>query len=134
MPAISVVPVDLAVKALIKYITYINTDQLPNYSSRVWRDISDELKGLWDVPAINENGVNYGVMNGRCKDRSCLNSVRGIIKDLPAVVITMKCRDTRFHKHADVKRPLNGEKRKEVQKKLLRFGVLDWKKRKLETF
>lgn len=57
---------------------------------------------------------NYAVMNGRCIDRSCLNSVCGIIKDRPLddgpVVITMRCRDTRYSKHADVKRPLNGKK------------------------
>ncbi|KAK0071777.1 hypothetical protein PV325_012379 [Microctonus aethiopoides] len=88
-------------------------------------------------PGVWTNIVSFAfweqyLMNGRCKNRSCLNSVRGIIKDLPSdegpVVITMKCQDTRFHKHADVKRSLIGEKRKEVQKKLLRFGVLGWKK------
>lgn len=55
MPAKSVVPVDLAVNALIKYITYFNTDKLPEHSSRVWQDISDELKGLWKVPTVRIN-------------------------------------------------------------------------------
>lgn len=269
MPAVSAVSVHLAVNALKKYIKYFQTEKLPEHSSRVWQDISDELKGLWKVPAvrvnvrqdrrkiltlareecgifiggeenisptvndstssqdnstkydlnddnisnddddekkdnlepsesddddkredfhvtitrelwndmkcqkplvykgrkyygfepgvwtnivslafweqyrikcafvfkngkINKTGANYAVMNGRCNDKSCRNSVRGIIKDPPSeegpVVITMKCRDTRFSKHADVARPLNGKKRKEVQQKLLRFGVLGWRK------
>ncbi|CAG5096738.1 Similar to NOF: 120.7 kDa protein in NOF-FB transposable element (Drosophila melanogaster), partial [Cotesia congregata] len=244
MPATSAVSVDLAVNALIKHISYFTTEVLPVHSSPVWKNISEELNGLWKVPAVrinvrqdrrrilsiarekygiyfnnkenispvcntstdsgdhsNTNDTNdddikadddllsdegynddefenfhvtisrkqwnlmkrdepfiykgrryhgfepgvwtniisfalweqyrlkfafvfkhgkinktsdnyYATITGYCKDGSCLNPIRGIIKNPPLdegpVVITMKCRDTRNSKHADVKRPLNG--------------------------
>ncbi|CAD6221950.1 GSCOCG00011663001-RA-CDS [Cotesia congregata] len=264
MPATSAVSVDLAVNALIKHISYFTTEVLPVHSSPVWKNISEELNGLWKVPAVrinvrqdrrrilsiarekygiyfnnkenispvcntstdsgdhsNTNDTNdddikadddllsdegynddefenfhvtisrkqwnlmkrdepfiykgrryhgfepgvwtniisfalweqyrlkfafvfkhgkinktsdnyYATITGYCKDGSCLNPIRGIIKNPPLdegpVVITMKCRDTRNSKHADVKRPLNGYKRKEVQQNILRSGVLGWRK------
>ncbi|XP_074106373.1 uncharacterized protein LOC141532101 [Cotesia typhae] len=55
MPAVSAVSVHLAVNALKKYIKYFQTEKLPEHSSRVWQDISDELKGLWKFPAVRVN-------------------------------------------------------------------------------
>lgn len=52
MPAVSAVPVALAVSALKKYISHFTTDELPAHSSPVGKDISDELQGLWKVPAV----------------------------------------------------------------------------------
>ncbi|CAH2084305.1 unnamed protein product [Euphydryas editha] len=99
-------------------------------SQAFWEQYRIKCAFVFKRAKINKNGRHYAVMNGRCKDSSCRNSIRGIIKDPPLgngpVVIIMKCRDTRSSKHADVKRPLNGKKRNEIKQTLLRTGVLGW--------
>lgn len=73
-------------------------------------------------------------MSGHCKAKNCKNPVKGIIKDYPGdvgtVYIKMYCRDTRFIKHDDMKRPLNGAKRSDVQEELLKMGASAWRKNK----
>lgn len=73
-------------------------------------------------------------MNGHCRAQNCENLVRGIIKDCPGDVgpvnIQMFCRDTRFVKHDDVKRPLNGTERSQVQEQLTKIGASAWRKKK----
>ncbi|KAK0087102.1 hypothetical protein PV325_001771 [Microctonus aethiopoides] len=112
-------------------ILWTNVDILTN-TADVWTNIiSFAFWEQYRIPCafvfkcgkIVENGLNYAIINVRCKDRSCSNSVRGVIKDAPLdeepVVITMKCRDTCFQKHADVKRMITPEKARENLEELV---------------
>lgn len=74
----------------------------------------------------------------RCRAKDHKNPVRGTIKDCPGevgpVYIEMFCRDTRFVKHEDVKRPLNGTERLKVQAELLKTRASAWIKDKAKDY
>lgn len=57
MPPSSAVSVQLAVKVLKKYIHHFITDELPKWSSPVWKEISNDpdLGGKWTIHAVRTN-------------------------------------------------------------------------------
>lgn len=71
---------------------------------------------------------------GRCKDRECLNIFKGaatVDVNNEGFIMAVYTRDTRYMKHAEVKRPLNGERRKEEKKKIVAEGPSGWRKRQV---
>lgn len=79
------------------------------------------------------NGVFVQIF-GRCKSKSCGNKIRACIDNEPLdghdVVLKVWTNDTRNKIHEAVKRPLNGNYRKEVQKDLIHKGASNFRKRK----
>lgn len=69
---------------------------------------------------------------GSCKSKVCGNTFRGDAEKQTCVeglTIQIKTRDTRFENHELVKRPLNGQRRKQIRKELKAEGCSVWRKR-----
>jgi len=94
---------------------------------------------------ISQNDVYSIKITGSCKSKKCRNIFRGYAEkqigvewfknsnynklDLDGLRIQITTRDTRNENHEAVKRPLNGKRRKEVQKELKTEGSFEWRKR-----
>lgn len=103
-------------------------------SNAFWKQHHLKCAFVFKRGRITQHGRSYATIIGRCRAKDCHNPVKGIIKDCPGevgpVYIEMFCRDTRFVKHEDVKRPLNGTERLKVQAELLKTHASAWRKEK----
>lgn len=81
---------------------------------------------------ILSNDIYTIKITGSCKSKKCRNIFRGYAEKqigVKGLKIQITTRDTRTENHEIVKRPLNGKRRKEVQKELKAEGSSEWRKR-----
>ncbi|KMQ86378.1 kda protein in nof-fb transposable element [Lasius niger] len=82
---------------------------------------------------LSENDMIYTMkITGLCKSKKCHNIFRGYAQKrirVDGLTIQIQTRDTRTENHESVKRPLNGKRRRKVQKDLRAEGCSEWRKR-----
>ncbi|CAG5093138.1 Similar to NOF: 120.7 kDa protein in NOF-FB transposable element (Drosophila melanogaster) [Cotesia congregata] len=93
----------------------------------LWKQYRLKCAFVFKNGTIQQCGHYYATMIGRCKSKKCGNNLFCYIENDPGidgdVIIKMNCRDTRFEKHDDVRRPLRGKKREEMRKEVKDKGV-----------
>ncbi|CAL1677453.1 unnamed protein product [Lasius platythorax] len=82
---------------------------------------------------LSQNDMIYTIkITGSCKSKKCCNIFRGYAQKqigVEGLMIQITTRDTRTKNYEAVKGPLNGKRRREVQKKLKAEGSSEWRKR-----
>lgn len=92
-----------------------------------WKRYRLKCAFVFKKVTIHSYGKYYATMIGRCKSKKCLNYLFCYIENDPSIdgdiMIKMNCRDTRFEKHDDCKRPLQRKRRVEMRKEVKNKGV-----------
>ncbi|CAF4833035.1 unnamed protein product [Pieris macdunnoughi] len=92
-----------------------------------WKQYRLKCAFVFKKATIQEYGNYYLTIFGRCKAKTCKKKIFGYVEENPGdygdVIIKINCRDTRFEKHEDCKRPLQGKRRDEMKKEVKEKGV-----------
>ncbi|CAF4948193.1 unnamed protein product [Pieris macdunnoughi] len=92
-----------------------------------WKQYRLKCAFVFKKATIQEYGNYYLTIFGRCKAKTCKKKLFGYVEENPGdygdVIIKINCRDTRFERHEDCKRPLQGKRRDEMKKEVKEKGV-----------